>query len=80
MTFSFIFHYVISFVFQKFATFSMKIESSKFHFVFLLKGTKFEAFVNSFVIRSSSFVELCCQPKSANKSDNIIHLFHVLNS
>jgi hypothetical protein len=71
---------VISFVFQKFATSSMKTRSFKFHFVSLLHGTKSEAFVDSFIIGSFGYVELCCQPQSANKSDNVVHLFHVPNS
>jgi len=58
----------------------MKTESFEFHFVSLLKGTKFEAFINYFIIESFGYVELCCQPKSTNKSDNVIHLFHVPNS
>jgi len=52
VAFSFIFHYVISFFFQKFVMSSMKTGNSKFHFVSLLHGTKFEAFTNSFIIGS----------------------------
>jgi len=57
-----------------------KTKSFEFHFVYLLKGTNFEAFAEYFIIRSSRCVELCCQSESANKGNNVVHLVHVPNS